>query len=49
MNMSLGQRVSNRTLESAVNDAWNAGVVIVAAAGNGGTQAKIYPSAYPTS
>ncbi len=47
INMSLGQRVSNRTLEAAVNNAWNAGVVIVAAAGNGGTQAKIYPGAYP--
>lgn len=47
INMSLGQRVSSRTLEAAVNDAWRAGVVIVAAAGNGGTQAKIYPGAYP--
>lgn len=47
INMSLGQRVSSRTLESAVNQAWNAGVVIVAAAGNGGSQAKIYPGAYP--
>lgn len=46
INMSLGQRVSNRTLEAAVNNAWNAGVVIVAAAGNGGTQAKVYPGAY---
>lgn len=47
INMSLGQRVSSRTLELAVNDAWKAGVVIVAAAGNAGTQAKIYPGAYP--
>ena len=47
INMSLGQRVSSRTLERAVNDAWTAGVVIVAAAGNAGTQAKIYPGAYP--
>jgi thermitase len=47
INMSLGQRVSNRTLEAAVNNAWNAGVLIVAAAGNGGTQAKVYPGAYP--
>ncbi len=47
INMSLGQRVSSRTLEVAVNNAWNQGVVIVAAAGNGGTQAKIYPGAYP--
>ncbi|MFJ5861743.1 S8 family serine peptidase [Pseudarthrobacter sp. NPDC092439] len=47
INMSLGQRVSSRTLEEAVRNAWKAGVVIVAAAGNGGSQAKIYPGAYP--
>lgn len=47
INMSLGQRVSSRTLEAAVNNAWNQNVVIVAAAGNAGTQAKIYPGAYP--
>lgn len=47
INMSLGQRVSSRTLETAVNNAWDAGAVVVAAAGNAGTQAKIYPGAYP--
>ncbi|WP_258805141.1 S8 family serine peptidase [Pseudarthrobacter sp. NS4] len=47
INMSLGQRVSSRTLETAVNNAWKKGVVIVAAAGNAGTQAQIYPAAYP--
>ena len=46
INMSLGQRVSSRTLEAAVNNAWNQGVVIVAAAGNTGTQAQMYPGAY---
>ncbi|MFI7579538.1 S8 family serine peptidase [Kocuria kalidii] len=46
INMSLGVRAS-RTLESAVNNAWNNGVVLVAAAGNGGNQTKIYPGAYP--
>ncbi|MGX1162001.1 thermitase [Arthrobacter sp. SLBN-100] len=46
INMSLGQRVSSRTLEAAVNKAWAAGVVIVAAAGNAGTQAQVYPGAY---
>jgi thermitase len=45
--MSLGQRVSSRALEAAVKDAWARGAVIVAAAGNGGTQAKFYPGAYP--
>lgn len=48
INMSLGQRVSSRALEAAVKDAWARGAVIVAAAGNGGTQAKIYPGAYPS-
>jgi thermitase len=46
INMSLGVRAS-RTLETAVNNAWSKGVVLVAAAGNGGNQTKIYPAAYP--
>lgn len=46
INMSLGQRVSSRTLEAAVNNAWNQGVLIVAAAGNTGSQAQMYPGAY---
>ena len=46
INMSLGVRAS-RTLEAAVNNAWSKGVVLVAAAGNGSNQAKIYPGAYP--
>lgn len=45
INMSLAVRAS-RTLEAAVNNAWNKGVVLVAAAGNGGNQTKIYPAAY---
>lgn len=47
INMSLGVRPS-RTLEAAVNTAWNngKGAVLVAAAGNGGTQAQIYPAGY---
>ncbi|UKA55504.1 S8 family serine peptidase [Arthrobacter sp. FW305-BF8] len=47
INMSLGQRVPSLALEDAVNNAWNNGVVIVAAAGNAGTQAPMYPAAYP--
>jgi thermitase len=47
VNMSLGMRVSSRTLETAVNNAWNRGAVLVAAAGNAGTPAQIYPGAYP--
>ncbi|GAA3404757.1 hypothetical protein GCM10011577_06870 [Pseudarthrobacter polychromogenes] len=46
INMSLGVRAS-RTLETAVNNAWNKGAVLVAAAGNGGNQTKIYPAGYP--
>ncbi|WP_342028993.1 S8 family serine peptidase [Arthrobacter crystallopoietes] len=47
INMSIGQRTSSRTLEAAVNNAWNKGAVLVAAAGNTGSQSKIYPAAYP--
>lgn len=46
INMSVGVRAS-RTLETAVNNAWSKGVVLVAAAGNGGNQTKIYPAGYP--
>ncbi|WP_426989930.1 S8 family serine peptidase [Pseudarthrobacter sp. Y6] len=46
INMSLGVRAS-RTLETAVNNAWSKGVVLVGAAGNGGNETKIYPGAYP--
>lgn len=46
INMSIGVRAS-RTLETAVNNAWNKGAVLVAAAGNGSNQTKIYPGAYP--
>lgn len=46
INMSLGQRLPSRTLEAAVQNAWKEGVVIVAAAGNSGTEDRIYPAAY---
>lgn len=46
-NLSLGFNRSSRTLQTAVNNAWNRGVVIVAAAGNSGNTAKLYPAAYP--
>ncbi|MHA7289133.1 S8 family serine peptidase [Arthrobacter sp. MDT3-24] len=46
INMSLAVGASI-TLETAVNNAWNAGVVLVAAAGNGGNENKFYPGAYP--
>lgn len=46
INMSLGMR-SSRTLQTAVIKAWDKGVVLVAAAGNGGNTTKLYPAAYP--
>lgn len=46
INMSLAVGAS-ATLETAVNNAWNAGVVLVAAAGNGGNTSMNYPGAYP--
>jgi thermitase len=46
INMSLVVGASV-TLETAVNNAWNAGVVLVAAAGNAGNTNKFYPAAYP--
>jgi thermitase len=45
INMSLGGGAS-RTVERAVNNAWNKGVVIVAAAGNNGNNQLHYPAAY---
>ncbi|MDQ0851285.1 thermitase [Arthrobacter sp. B3I9] len=45
INMSLAVRAS-RTLETAVNNAWKKGVVLVAAAGNTGSQTMMYPGAY---
>ncbi|MFH0749930.1 MAG: S8 family peptidase [Candidatus Gottesmanbacteria bacterium] len=46
INMSLGGSTPSKTLESAVNYAWNNGVVVVAAAGNSGNTSKTYPAAY---
>ncbi|MBI2029629.1 peptidase S8 [Candidatus Gottesmanbacteria bacterium] len=46
INMSLGGSLRSSTLESAVNNAWNNGVVVVAAAGNSNNPSKTYPGAY---
>jgi thermitase len=46
VNMSLGAEFGNATLEDAVNYAWGKGVVVVAAAGNGGSSTPFYPAAY---
>src|SRR5262249_19318588 len=46
INLSLGTSSPFRTLERAVNYAWNKGAVLACAAGNAGTSAKTYPAAY---
>jgi len=46
INMSLGGYRRSRTLENAVNYAWNNNVVLAAAAGNDGTSRRLYPAAY---
>ena len=46
INMSLGDTAYSQSLDEAVQDAWNAGLVIVAGAGNNGTTALFYPAAF---
>jgi len=45
INLSLGGTSSSRTLQDAVNYAWNKNAVIVAAAGNNGNDTPVYPAA----
>ncbi|NQX00724.1 S8 family serine peptidase [bacterium] len=45
INLSLGGTTSSRTLQDAVNYAWNKQSVIVAAAGNNGNSTTFYPAA----
>jgi thermitase len=46
INMSLGGPDFSQSSYDAVQDAWNAGLVIVAGAGNDGTTNRFYPAAY---
>ncbi|HEX3036497.1 MAG TPA: S8 family serine peptidase, partial [Thermodesulfobacteriota bacterium] len=46
INMSLGGPSGSSTVQSAINYAWNKGVVIVAAAGNEGISSPSYPAYY---
>jgi len=45
INLSLGGTASSRTLQDAINYAWNKQCVIVAAAGNNGSNIAFYPAA----
>ena len=46
INMSLGGPDYSQSMNDAVQDAWNAGLVIVAGAGNDGNTTLFYPAAY---
>ncbi|WNB92412.1 S8 family peptidase [Bacillus sp. NEB1478] len=46
INLSLGGNLGTKTLEDAVNYAWNKGSVVVAAAGNSGVALPSYPAYY---
>jgi len=46
INMSLGGSSASSALEDAINYAWGKGVVVVAAAGNGGNTTPFYPAYY---
>src|SRR5688572_3643863 len=46
VNMSLGGPSGSATEQNAFNDAWSAGVLSIAAAGNAGTTALSYPASY---
>ncbi|MFA6272106.1 MAG: S8 family serine peptidase [Patescibacteria group bacterium] len=46
INLSLGGPISSTPLEEAIQDAWSAGVIIVAATGNSGTGSILYPAKY---
>jgi serine protease len=46
INMSLGGPLPSLVLSRAIKDAYNKGVTIVAAAGNGGKRSPSYPAAY---
>jgi len=45
INLSLGGTTSSRTLQDAVNYAWNRQIVVIAAAGNNGNSTAFYPAA----
>ena len=46
INLSLGSSAPDSGLQTSIDNAWNAGVIVVAASGNSGG-AVMYPAAYP--
>jgi len=46
LSMSLGGETASKTQEAAVDNAWNSGVLVVAAAGNDGDTSVKYPAGY---
>lgn len=46
INLSFGTPTASRTLESAIQDARKAGIVVVASAGNAGKEQKDYPAGF---
>ena len=46
INMSLGSTGTSATKKQAMDDAYNAGIILVAAAGNNGGTAYSYPASY---
>jgi thermitase len=46
INISIEIREPSAELEAAVNYAWNNGAIVIAAAGNEGSQTPVYPAAY---
>ena len=46
INISIEIKESSQDLEEAVNYAWNHGAVVIAAAGNSGSQTPVYPASY---
>ena len=46
INISIEIKESSQDLEEAINYAWNHGAVVIAAAGNNGSQSPVYPASY---